>query len=47
MLSALLPLLLLLLFGFILGYGVREWIARRRRDAAREKYYQNIRNCVG
>jgi hypothetical protein len=40
MLSALLPLLLLLLVGFACGYGVREVIARRQLNAAREKYYQ-------
>jgi hypothetical protein len=36
----LLPLATLLLIGFACGYGIREWIARRRRIAAREKFYQ-------
>jgi hypothetical protein len=36
----LLPLATLLLIGFACGYGIREWIARRRRVAAREKFYQ-------
>jgi hypothetical protein len=36
----LLPLATLLLVGFACGYGIREWIARRRRIAAREKFYQ-------
>ena len=40
MLFALLPQLVLVVFGFASGYGVREWIARRRRAAAREKYYR-------
>jgi len=33
MISALLPLLI----AFACGYGVREWISRRRRAAAREE----------
>jgi hypothetical protein len=40
MISALFPFLFLLFIGFALGYGVRELIARRRRAAAREKFYQ-------
>ena len=36
----LLPLVALLLTGFACGYGIREWIARRRRIAARERFYQ-------
>jgi hypothetical protein len=40
MISALLPLLFLLFISFACGYGVRELIARRRRAAAREKFYQ-------
>ena len=40
MISALLPLLVLLFIGFACGYGVRDLIARRRRAAAREKFYQ-------
>jgi hypothetical protein len=40
MISALLPLLFLLLTSFAFGYGIREFIARRRRAAAREKFYQ-------
>src|SRR5262245_548636 len=26
-----------LIVGFALGYGVREWVSRRRRQAARER----------
>jgi hypothetical protein len=33
-------LLLPLVIGFACGYGVREWISRRRRAAARKKYYE-------
>ena len=40
MISALLPFLFMLFIGFACGYGLREIIARRRRNAAREKYYQ-------
>jgi hypothetical protein len=38
MISVLLPVLVLA-FGFAVGYGIREVIARRRRAAAREKFY--------
>jgi hypothetical protein len=37
--SALLALLLMLI-SFGCGYGVREWISRRRRAAERELYYK-------
>jgi hypothetical protein len=50
MIFALLPQLFLVLIGFASGYGVREWIARRRRAAAREQYYKNnpeIRRLLG
>jgi hypothetical protein len=41
MILALLPLLfLMLIISFGCGYGVREWISRRRRAAEREKYYK-------
>jgi hypothetical protein len=35
------PLLVLLLFivGFACGYAVRELVARRRKAAARKKFY--------
>jgi hypothetical protein len=33
------PLLLLLAVAFGSGYGIREYIARRRRAAARKKFY--------
>jgi hypothetical protein len=29
-----------LALSFACGYGVREWISRRRRAAARKKYYE-------
>jgi hypothetical protein len=38
--KTLLPLLFLILFSFGCGYGVREWVSRRRRAAEREKYYK-------
>jgi hypothetical protein len=38
--SELLPLFAIVLISFACGYGLREWIARRRRAAAREKFYQ-------
>ena len=34
------PLLLLLAVAFSCGYGVREYIARRRNAAARKKFYE-------
>ena len=40
MILDLLPLLILLLFGFACGYGVRELMSRRRRAAVLERYYQ-------
>jgi len=40
LLLALLPLLMIIVFSFACGYGLREWISRRRRAAAKEKYYQ-------
>ena len=39
MLSALLLLLIIVFVSFACGYGVREFIARRRRAAARKKFY--------
>ena len=50
MIFALLPQLVLVMFGFASGYGLREWIARRRRTAAREKYYREnpeLRRLLG
>jgi len=41
MLLALLLVLLLFIVGFACGYGVRELIARRRRVAARKKFYKD------
>jgi hypothetical protein len=41
MLLALLLVLLLFFVGFGCGYGVREWIARRRRAVARMKFYKD------
>ena len=35
----LVPLLLLLAVAFGCGYGVREYIARRRNATARKKFY--------
>jgi hypothetical protein len=40
MISGLLPIVILWLVGFACGYGVREYIARRRHAADREKFYQ-------
>jgi hypothetical protein len=40
MISGLLPIVILWLVGFACGHGVREYIARRRHAAAREKFYQ-------
>ena len=34
------PLLALLAVAFGCGYGVREYIARRRNTAARKKFYE-------
>jgi hypothetical protein len=36
----LLPLFVVVVISFACGYGVRGWIARRRRAAAREKFHQ-------
>jgi hypothetical protein len=36
----LLPIFALVAIGFASGYGLREWMARRRRAAAREKFHQ-------
>ena len=36
----LLPLFVVVAIGFACGYGVCEWIARRRLAAAREKIHQ-------
>ena len=47
MISALLPFLASLLIGFACGYAVRELIARRRRAAAREKFYRENPHCAG
>jgi hypothetical protein len=30
------------LIGFACGYGVREWVSRRRRAAAREKFHARL-----
>jgi hypothetical protein len=35
-------LLLNLLVGFASEYGVREWISRRRRAAAREEFHAHL-----
>jgi hypothetical protein len=40
MLPVLLPLLATVFISFACGYAVRELIARRRRAAARKKFYQ-------
>jgi hypothetical protein len=40
MLLALSFVLLFFIVGFACGYGVRELIARRRKAAAREKFYK-------
>ncbi|HZE54752.1 MAG TPA: hypothetical protein VE111_16000 [Bradyrhizobium sp.] len=32
----------LVLFGFGCGYGVREWISRRRRATAREEFLARL-----
>jgi hypothetical protein len=37
---ALLAVLLLFSLGFACGYGIREWISRRRRAAEREKFHR-------
>jgi len=36
----LLPLLLVIVVSFGCGYGVREWISRRRGAAERAKYHE-------
>ena len=36
----LLPIFALVIISFACGYGIREWTARRRRAAAREKFHQ-------
>ena len=36
------PLLVLLVVAFGCGYGVREYIARRRRAAVRKIFHENI-----
>ena len=36
----LLPIFAVAAIGFACGYGIREWMARRRRAAAREKFHQ-------
>jgi hypothetical protein len=41
MILDLLPLPLGILIGFACGYGVRELMSRRRRDAIRRKYYHD------
>jgi hypothetical protein len=33
-------LLIVLLIGFAIGYGVREWLSRRRHAAERKKYHE-------
>jgi hypothetical protein len=30
----------LLLTGFVCGYGIREWLSRRRRAAVLAEYYK-------
>ena len=35
--------LLPLVISFACGYGLREWISRRRRAAAREKFHAQLR----
>jgi hypothetical protein len=30
-------IIIALIIGFALGYGVREWISRRRREAERQR----------
>jgi hypothetical protein len=37
---ALLPALSVLAVGFVLGYGVREYLSRRRRTAIRRKFHE-------
>jgi hypothetical protein len=39
MIFNLIELFALLFFAFACGYGVREWIARRRNAATRRKFY--------
>jgi hypothetical protein len=34
------PIIAVVTISFGFGYGVREWIARRRRAAAREKFHR-------
>ena len=36
----LLPLLFLIIISFGCGYGVREWMSRRRRAVERKIYYE-------
>jgi hypothetical protein len=38
-----LSIILGLIVGFVSGYGVREWISRRRRAAAREEWLRRKR----
>ena len=33
------PLFAMVGISFACGYGIREWIARRQRAAARQKFY--------
>jgi hypothetical protein len=40
MIFDLIELLALLSFAFACGYGVREWIARRRNAATRQRFYR-------
>ena len=50
MIFALLPQLVLVVFGFASGYGVREWIAQQRGQPATGKYYKenpSIRQLLG
>jgi hypothetical protein len=37
----LLPLFATAVISFACGYGIREWMARRRRATAREKFYRD------
>jgi type II secretory pathway pseudopilin PulG len=36
-------ILVLLVISFACGYGLRAWISRRRRAAAREKFHAQLR----
>jgi hypothetical protein len=40
MISGLLPLLIIIVVAFACGYGLREYISQRRRDAARKQFHE-------